>query len=282
MALCSIYGKIRSANIIMHCADIIQSAMSSNPSVDYVGNIIRPSRSGVEVSGVTFLLSNVNVNTGIAYAYSAHIREQSATRFQIWRQTTPTSDRDFLLISELFFIPSVVNQREDADASAAEVSLMSETIILILLIWLAVVTFFLFVVFIVVCCLCRRRSDDQKFRQSSAYGEYMNSYNNTLSKPTGHANGQMDEIPETNGDVNGKTPEKAIPRGLHISRTDSSDSFGWMGSMREDETAEYSVDTVQRMNSKRLAARHGGEANIGMADEQDNRLSVSKEELNNY
>lgn len=170
----------------------------------------------------------------------------------------------------------------EADASAAEVSLMSETIILILLIWLAVVTFFLFVVFIVVCCLCRRRSDDQKFRQSSAYGEYMNSYNNTLSKPTGHANGQMDEIPETNGDVNGKTPEKAIPRGLHISRTDSSDSFGWMGSMREDETAEYSVDTVQRMNSKRLAARHGGKANIGTADEQDNRLSVSKEELNNY
>jgi hypothetical protein len=102
----------------------VQSAMSSNPSVDYVGNIIRPSRSGVEVSGVTFLLSNVNVNTGIAYAYSAHIREQSATRFQIWRQTTPTSDRDFLLISELFFIPSVVNQREDVSVHLTKKSFL--------------------------------------------------------------------------------------------------------------------------------------------------------------
>lgn len=86
---------------------------SSDDAIEYLGNRIQPSRSGVPVSGVTFLLSNINEKQGIAFTYSAYIREQSPLRFQIWRPSQVNSTRDFILVSEVHLMPSVKDQRED-------------------------------------------------------------------------------------------------------------------------------------------------------------------------
>jgi len=77
-----------------------------------LGNRIVASASGLEVARTTVLMSDVILNEGVVFAYSAFFRSDKPVRFQIWRPVENVSD-SYQLIGETRVIPAVMNARED-------------------------------------------------------------------------------------------------------------------------------------------------------------------------
>ena len=79
-----------------------------------IGNDLKPSASGVDVPGATFILNNAFLSDGVVFAFSAFFRSDKAMRFQVWRPTP--SKKDFQLIGEIEHIPSVMYSHEDVSS----------------------------------------------------------------------------------------------------------------------------------------------------------------------
>lgn len=165
-------------------------------------------------------------------------------------------------------------------------NLLSETIILVLLAWLGAVTLLLLILLIVICCLSRRNKQEQRLRRTSGYNEYVNSYHNAACPKDIENHNTKDIVRENdnNGDL------KRQDQGLGMVRGESTKSgYGWMGSMREDETTEYTNDTILRAASRKkqreqeeAAKNVSNDDNENPAEETEKRLTVSQEELHNY
>ena len=157
--------------------------------------------------------------------------------------------------------------------------LMSETIILVLIIWVAIVTIICIILLIVLCCLLRRKDvDDKQRKNSTTYNDYLDTYHNTLPK----TKTAESEYVNTNGmDIQvmsdqGENLDGDVDRSERLESTkDHHIGIDWIGSMREDEFADYAMDTIQREASKKKKESGG-------LSEPGNRLTVSKEEINNY
>ena len=85
--------------------------ITASDRVNQVGGDIRPSSSGVDTAGATFLLSDDFGAEGVLFAFQAYFRSDKPVRFQIWRPVD--SDGNFKLISDTRVVPSVTNGVED-------------------------------------------------------------------------------------------------------------------------------------------------------------------------
>ena len=61
---------------------------------------------GVDKPGVTFLLDDVILRSGVLFAYAAFFRNNNPVHFQIWRPTGQ-GDKTFTLISSMRVDPAV-------------------------------------------------------------------------------------------------------------------------------------------------------------------------------
>ena len=87
--------------------------VSISDNITVLGNHIRSSRSGVDVPRNIFLLKDPVSKPGVLFAVSAYFRNDREVAAQIWRPYGTASRGRFRLISEVKFIPSVIDQRED-------------------------------------------------------------------------------------------------------------------------------------------------------------------------
>lgn len=77
-----------------------------------IGNEIKASVSGVDEAGTTVLMSEVVLEEGVVFAYSAFFRSEKPVRFQIWRPVENVSE-SYQLVGETRVIPAVNKARED-------------------------------------------------------------------------------------------------------------------------------------------------------------------------
>lgn len=86
-------------------------------SISRIGNSIVPSAASVSVEGSIFLLNDVSLDEGVAFAFSAYFITDSLVAFQIWRpvisNNTGSDSSSFELVGELETRPSIVKSRED-------------------------------------------------------------------------------------------------------------------------------------------------------------------------
>ena len=81
-----------------------------------IGNEVKPSISGIDISGSTFLIKNAVLTDGVVFAFSAFFRNDNPVQLQIWRPTTSGREADrnyYKLISQMRVIPSIRGARED-------------------------------------------------------------------------------------------------------------------------------------------------------------------------
>ena len=87
--------------------------------VTMIGNEIKASVSGVDEAGTTVLMSEVVLDEGVVFAYSAFFRSEKPVRFQIWRPVENVSE-SYQLVGETRVIPAVNKAREDVSMTVYE------------------------------------------------------------------------------------------------------------------------------------------------------------------